>query len=190
MADVTINGLPSGSPTDLDEIEMQTASGGLSFKSTLGAVVTARQALAEAHSNTDFTHSNVTGTAIPLEGYDSSLTSVGVTTTLTPVSTSNTAKFTINSGKDGIYRVTFNIDVASNITESIDFVLYVGNPAVATEFKAGVDFSNAATDAGTSSINTFVDVVSGDEIEMFVSSDGTTFTDLLIDSLTFTCERR
>ena len=183
MADITYENLPSGTPLATDIIPNQKP-GGVTQQYTLDDVAVFGRALAEIHSDTDYTMSGVTTTPEKLNGYDASLTSVGITTTLVPTAGSNTASFTID--KAGIYRVTFQIEVESNTNESIDFVLNVdGTP---TPFKTGVDLNNAATDRGSAGINTFIDLTIGQVVEMYVNTDGASM-DIVIDSLTMTCKK-
>lgn len=185
MADQTISGLPVGSPLLTDEFAIQKTGGGLNEKYTLDAIRVALRAIAEAHSNADYTMS-VTSTPAKLIGYDASLTAIGITSTLTPNAGSNEAKFTINADKDGVYRVTFNIEVESSTNESIDFIVNIDG--VPTEFKTGIDLSNASIDIGSAGINCFLDLTAGQEVEMYINSDGAAMS-VLIDSLTFTAQR-
>lgn len=187
MADKTISGLPVGSPVDTDEFVIQKTGAGVNEKYTLDAIRVAIRAVAEAHSASDQTQAGITTTPVELEGYTDSGTAAGITVTLTPSGTSNRASFTVNAGKDGPYRITFNIDITSAINENIDFVIYVNGAP--TNFKASVDLNNAAIDKGTAGINTFISLVAGDVVEVFANSDGAVITSMLIDSLTFTAQR-
>jgi len=185
MVDITYENLPAGIPADTDIFPTQKP-GGVTQKYTLDDIRIAMRAAAEAHSSADYTMLAVTSTPEKLNGYDAADTAVGITATLVPTAGSNTASFVINADKDGVYRVTFNIEVESNTNESIDFVLNVnGFP---TEFKTGIDLNNAATDRGNAGINTFLTVVATDVIEMYINTDGSNM-DILIDSLTFTAQR-
>lgn len=186
MADKTISGLPVGAPELLDEFAVQRTGGGVNVKMTLKSIGQALNAYGEAHSDTDHVHGPVTTTPIKLQGYDASLTAVGITVVLTPAGGSNTAAFIANL--NGTYRFTFTVDVKSPATnENVDFVLNVDE--VPTPFKASIDMSNASVDGGVASVNTFITVTAGQVVEIYTNSDGATFNDLLIDSLTFTAEK-
>lgn len=186
MVDKTINDLALGAPDLTDELVVQRTGGGANVKYAIDALRASLRAAAEAHADADQNQAGITTTPVPLEGYTDSETSTNVTTTIIPSGTSNRATFTIDPGKDDIYRVTFNIDITSTTNENIDFVIYVND--VATNFKASVDLSNAAIDKGTASINTFILLAVGDVVEMYANSDGATM-DILIDSITFTIQR-
>lgn len=186
MALIQISNLPVILPAETDDLVAQQTGAGTTGTYKLSDIANLRRALAEAHSSADYTMTGVTPTPVPLNGYDASLISVGVTATLTPTAGSNTANFTVNAGKDGIYRVTMSIEVFSNTNESIDFILNING--VPTEFKTGVDLSDNAIDIGSASINTFVSLVATDVVEIYINSDGATMS-ILIDSLTFTLEK-
>lgn len=187
MADKQINGLPVGAPEATDEFAIQKTGGGLNYKYTLANIRTALRAVAEVHSNADYTMTGVTTTPEKLNGYDAALTVIGIGATLTPTAGSNTALFTIDPNKDDPYRITFNIEVqCTNKNDSIDFVLYIDG--VATEFKTGVDLSNAAIDIGSAGMNAILPLTAGQTVEMWINTDGATM-DILIDSLTFTIQR-
>jgi len=183
MADITYEGLPTGLPADTDIIPSQVP-GGQTQGYTLADVGTHNRALAEAHSDADYTMLGVTATPEKLNGYDASLTSVGITTTLIPTAGSNTSSFTID--KAGIYRVTLSIEVESTTNESIDFIINVDG--VPTPFKTGVDLRNNVIDRGSAGVNTFMSFTVGQVIETYINTDGGNM-DILIDSLTMTIKK-
>jgi len=184
MADSDFEGLPTGSPLGTDIIASQVP-GGATQQYTLDEVSVYRSAIGEMHSNADYTQTNIDTAGVKLNGYDASLTAVGITTTLTSTDTSNTGEFTIN--KDGTYRVTFNIEVGNTSNDNFDFVLRLNG--VATPFKASIDMRNSAIDSGSAGLNTFLAIVDTDTIEIYVNHDGAGTESLLVDSLTFTAER-
>jgi len=184
MADKQISGLDVGTPEETDEMVVQKTGGGLNVKYTVETLLGVLRAVGELHSNADHTMAGVTTTPTPLVGFDASDIAIGITTTLTPDSGSNRGSFTAD--KDGTYRITVNIECESTTNDNIDIILNIDG--VPTEFKAGINLSNAAIDSGSAGINAMIPLVTNNVVEIYLNCDGTTM-DILIDSLTFTAQK-